>query len=172
MKKMQSLLSLSASSMLLLSACQPGALTEGTSSSSSEAMMETSSAPYLDGMGSSSSEEPVVIDLSSAAGSAGDAMPSSQQAAAPRVITINVTTWSFSPSTINVRKGEKIQLKLVGGDGIHSFTSPGLGLNVRVEPGKTVVVDLTTDTAGVFEAHCAIPCGAGHKDMKATIVVS
>jgi cytochrome c oxidase subunit 2 len=94
------------------------------------------------------------------------------QSAQVRVITVAVTTWSFSPATITAKKGEKVQLKLVGGEGIHSFSAPGLGLNVRVTPGQTVMVDLPTDTTGSFDVHCGIPCGPGHPTMQATVVIS
>ena len=185
MYKSRSILPLGVIGLLLLAACQPGTGEQGASSSSSseEEMMEASSGPFLE-EGSSSSAEPVVIDLTSSApamhASSMPAVTSSTMPAASskqaevqtRVITINITNWSFSPSTISVKKGEKVQLKLVGGEGIHSFSAPSLGLNVRVEAGKTVVIDLPTGTTGTFDARCGIPCGSGHSSMKATIVVS
>lgn len=174
---MRSIASLSAVSLLLLSACQPGSVSDqasSSSSSSSEEMMQISS----DSSSTSSAfSEPIVIDLSSSAASVGAssaaAAASSKQAMTDtRVITVNVTDWSFSPAAINVKKGEKVQMKLVGGTGIHSFAVPGLNMNVRVEAGQTVVVDLPTGVAGTFDASCRIPCGPGHKDMKAVIVIS
>jgi cytochrome c oxidase subunit II len=162
--------SILALSALLLAACNAQTTIDtdsDTSLSSSEAM--TASMPYLDD-GSSSSDS---VELN--VGSSAPAQAASSQQAnngQTRVITINVTDWSFSPSMIAVAKGEKVQLKLVGGTGIHSLAVPGLGMNVRIEAGQTVTVDLPTDTAGTFDAMCRIPCGAGHKDMKATIVIS
>src|SRR3990167_9170845 len=64
-----------------------------------------------------------------------------------RIVNITVDNWSFTPSTIRVKKGEKVQLVLTGKSGIHGFSAPGLGLNVTVEPGKTFTVDLNTLTA-------------------------
>ncbi len=125
------------------------------------------SAPYLED--DSTSSDSVELNINSSADAASSQQAMNDQA---RVVTINVTDWEFSPSMIAVKKGEKVQLKLVGGTGIHSFAVPGLGMNVRVEPGQTVVVDLPTDAVGTFDASCRIPCGPGHKEMKATIVIS
>lgn len=168
-------------SMLLLAAC-------------------TSTTTPSDDTASDGSDEPIVIDdtneinddtqnsdnaddassSSKAAGvtfsAAAIVAPSSVAAVKPvtqaRVVIIAVTTWSFTPAMITAQKGEKVQLKLVGGEGIHSFAVPGLNMNVRIAAGETVIVDLPTDTAGTFEAMCRIPCGAGHKEMKATVVIS
>lgn len=163
----------------LLAACTASTGVDEGDSSSSASMMEDSSssvdpnAPFLEE--DESSSEGVELNVGSSAGatsSAAGATTSSPSAAAPRVITISVSDWSFSPNMINVTKGEKVQLKLVGGTGIHSLAIPGLDMNVRVEAGQTVVVDLPTDTAGTFDAMCRIPCGAGHKEMKATVVIA
>lgn len=86
-----------------------------------------------------------------------------------RTIKINASTWLFSPDVITAKKGEKVRLEISSSEGIHGFAVPGLSMNVRIEPGKPVTVDLPTDTAGTFEAFCSIPCGSGHRDMKATV---
>ena len=165
--------------LFLLAACTaqvpPSSDESDTDGMTDESSSETvSSGPYIDEQ--TSSEESIEFDVGSSAqadvSSAAASSVPQQAAAQPRVISIQVTNWSFSPGMIAVKKGEKVQLKLVGGEGIHSFAVPGLGLNIRVEPGKTVVVDLPTDIAGTFEASCRIPCGSGHSSMKATIVIS
>ncbi len=159
--------SILALSALLLAACNAQTsidIDSDSSSSSSEGV--TASMPYLD---NGSSSDSVELNISSTPTAASSQQANNGQA---RVIAINVTDWQFSPSMINVKKGERVQLQLTGGTGIHSFAVPGLGLNVRIEPGQTVTVDLPTDAAGTFDASCRIPCGPGHKDMKATIVIS
>lgn len=155
-------------SSLLLTACsQNQRVPDGDDMmpSSSAAASSWGQVPYLDD--SDASEDSMQFDVGSSASAADD-----QASAETRVITVAVTDWSFSPNTIAVKKGEKVQLKFVGGTGIHSFSVPGLGMNIRVEAGQTVTVDLPTDQVGTFDASCRIPCGPGHKDMKATIVVS
>jgi cytochrome c oxidase subunit 2 len=153
MKKM-STLTIAAMSALLLAACTT--TVDNTDNDSDSAMSESSSSgPYLED--ETSSDDSVDLDVS---------------AGETRVITMSVTDWEFSPSMITAKKGEKVQLKLVGGTGIHSFAIPDLGMNVRVEAGQTVTVDLPTDKIGSFDARCRIPCGPGHMDMKATIIIS
>lgn len=90
---------------------------------------------------------------------------------AARTIEVDVASFQFTPSVITAKKGEKVQLKLVGVSGIHGFAVPDLGMNESVAAGDTVMVDLPTDTAGTFQAFCNVPCGPGHSDMKATIVI-
>ena len=92
-------------------------------------------------------------------------------AAATRVIEITVDNWSFSPATITAKKGEKVQITLVGTNGMHSFAVPALSINEPVSAGETKTVMLPTGEAGTFEFLCRIPCGEGHKDMRGSIVI-
>ncbi len=82
------------------------------------------------------------------------------------------TDWTFSPLTIQAKKGEKVVVRLTNVNGIHSFGAMELGLNVRINPGETKDIVIPTDKAGTFEFRCLVPCGPGHKDMKGTIVIS
>lgn len=88
-----------------------------------------------------------------------------------RIVDVTVTDWSFTPNVITAKKGEKVQLRLLGDDGIHSLLVADLGLNIRVEPGSDTVIDVPTDTAGTFAGRCGVPCGPGHRDMTFSIVV-
>lgn len=88
-----------------------------------------------------------------------------------RIVDVTVTDWSFTPGAVTVKKGEKVQLRLKGDDGVHSLAVAGLGLNVRVEPGSSTVIDLPTAVAGTFEGRCGVPCGPGHRDMKFLIII-
>jgi cytochrome c oxidase subunit II len=165
----KSLLAMMSASVLLLSACNGSvSIDDEDDGSSSSISFARSSGPFLDDEDDDSSEGVELSVPSTSSAQAGTSVPSGET----RIVTVNVTSWAFSPSTISVKKGEKVQLRLVGGDGIHSFAVPGLGMNVRVEPGQTVTVDLPTTTAGTFEFHCAIPCGSGHRDMKGSLVIS
>lgn len=88
-----------------------------------------------------------------------------------RIIDVVVTDWSFTPAVITVKKGEKVQLRLKGDEGIHSLLVTDLGINVRVEADAEVIVDIPTDVAGTFNGRCGVPCGSGHRDMLLTILV-
>ncbi|HVW66819.1 MAG TPA: cupredoxin domain-containing protein [Candidatus Peribacteraceae bacterium] len=159
---------------LLLAACS-NTTTQGDvsdTSSSSAVMMQDSS----------SSDAGVVLDISSqqAMQSSSDASQQAMQTSSAaqvadangvNVITVDVQNFQFSPNMIVAKKGQKTQIKLVGVSGSHGFAVPQLGINVRVATGDTVTVDLPTDTAGTYNAFCSVPCGPGHRDMKATVVV-
>ena len=160
----------------LLAACT-SSTGGGVSSSSSttdvsSAMVETSTSsveaiePSSDAMEQKSS---TMMHVSSAMEHSSSAASTVSDA---RVIQVDISNFAFAPTVISVKKGEKVKLKLVGVSGIHGFAAPGLGISVRVSAGETVLVDVPTGTAGSFNAFCNVPCGPGHRDMKATIVVS
>lgn len=155
-------LSLGMLSVLTLAACQPADDTTvelDTDTTMLEESSSSSDGPYLD---DENGDDSVELNINGESAAAGDV----------RTIQVAVSDWAFEPSMIAVQKGERVQLELTGGSGIHSFAIPELGMNIRVEPGETVVVDLPTDAAGTYEVLCRIPCGAGHRDMKATVVIS
>ncbi len=85
---------------------------------------------------------------------------------------MTVENFAFVPSTINVKRGEHVIIRVTGVTGLHSFGAPELGLNVRVDLDQTVDIVLPTDTAGSFAFRCMIPCGTGHKNMVGTIIIS
>jgi heme/copper-type cytochrome/quinol oxidase subunit 2 len=121
---------------------------------------------------------PLTIAVSLAAcspvGRQGATPPEQQpQAAAKntRIIRVSSENWKFSPNVITVKKGEKVQLQVMGVSGTHGFAVPDLGINVPVAPGQTVMIDVPTDTVGAHNLFCSIPCGSGHKNMKGQIVI-
>lgn len=156
---------LAVSSLIVLAACTASAPTPDDSdamtgsSTSSSSLMENEDDEMMPA--SSISSLPSAVSSSPA--------PSDQT---PHLIQIHMKNWEFTPMTVTVRKGENVRLQLIGDEGIHGFAVPDLNLNVRVEAGETVTVDLDTSVAGTFEGFCSIPCGAGHKEMKVTIVVT
>ncbi len=166
MLKNASVLGLSVMSALMLGACT-AATTDGDESLSS------SSAAMMDNL-SPSADTSVDIDFERSSSSVAQATATSAAAPASqtRAIDVTVANWSFSPATITAKKGEKVQLRITGGTGIHSFAVADLGINVRIEPGQTVTVDLPTDKTGTFGVRCRIPCGEGHQTMSSTVVIS
>jgi len=101
----------------------------------------------------------------------GDAMAPADDSEA-RVIDMTVTDFEFAPTTLALKKGEKVVIRLKGGQGRHSLGIPDLGINAAVDPGQTIDVEIPTDKTGTFSFRCMIPCGPGHRDMVGSIVVS
>lgn len=110
-------------------------------------------------------------DSTAPASESASSVDSSAQTEA-RVIDVSADNWSFTPATIEAKKGEKVIIRLTGVNGTHSFRADGLGITQPVNAGETVEFTLPTDAAGTFEFRCGIPCGEGHRDMVGTITIS
>src|SRR5256885_16242535 len=61
---------------------------------------------------------------------------------------------TFSPTTIQLKAGEKVQFVMHNGDNVeHNLTVSQLGVNRDVEGGKTGKATATPN-AGTYEFHC------------------
>jgi len=79
--------------------------------------------------------------------------------------------FSFEPSVIEVKKGDKVRLKITSVDVTHGFAINEFNVNERLEPGKTVIVEFVADKTGTFSFYCSIFCGTGHSGMRGELVV-
>ena len=91
-----------------------------------------------------------------------------------KTIEIQMTAkqFEYSPSTITVKKGDRVKLLITSQDVTHGFSLPDFGVSATIEPGKTTTVEFTADKAGTFEFRCNVFCGTGHPNMKGTLVVT
>ena len=89
----------------------------------------------------------------------------------PRVITITARRFEFSPKEVTIKLGETVTLQLTSEDVTHGFFMKPLGIDEDIVPGKTTEVVVTPRTAGRYTTICDHFCGAGHGNMKMTIVV-
>lgn len=86
--------------------------------------------------------------------------------------TVEMKQFSFSPSTIAVKKGDKVRLTLTSKDVSHGFMIRELDVSSGpVAKGQTKTIEFTADKVGTFEFRCSVVCGVGHKDMKGTLIV-
>ncbi len=136
---------------LLLAACQSSVLSSDQEASSSSTTMQESS---LSSIGQTSSASQV-----------------SSPKAQARVITISAENFDFNPSTITVKKGEKVTLVFQGVEGHHGVMIADLGINVDIPDGGSASVELPTDKTGTFAFRCSVPCGPGHKEMTGAIII-
>ena len=97
--------------------------------------------------------------------------PQKVSAQEPRVIDVTAKRFAFAPSSITLKKGETVTLRIRSEDVTHGFFSRQLKIDETIEPGKTEEVTLTPQTAGTFTTICDHFCGAGHGNMSMTIVV-
>ena len=92
-------------------------------------------------------------------------------AATPPVVTITAKRFGFTPDQITVKRGEPVTLRLSTEDVTHGFFQKALKIDTVIEPGKTTEVTFTPQAAGTYATICDHFCGAGHGNMKMTIVV-
>jgi len=86
---------------------------------------------------------------------------------AGKEVAIVVSMSGFSPSRIDVRKGEPLTIRLVNkdnrfhndGGGWHQFAIDEIGLDVRVPPLTTRTFTFTPEKTGVFDFFCDVCCG-------------
>ena len=76
--------------------------------------------------------------------------PSASTGTQPMTITVNMVNYSFSPSTLKLKAGEKFTLTAVNkGTTAHTFTIPGVVDTGAVAPGQTKTVTFTVPSKTV-----------------------
>lgn len=91
--------------------------------------------------------------------------------AGPRVIEIVAQRFRFEPNLVTVRKDEPVLLRLRSQDVVHGFFQRALGIDTTISPDRPTEVALTAHEAGRFVVICHHFCGAGHGNMRMTVVV-
>ena len=79
--------------------------------------------------------------------------------------------YEFSPSVVNVKKGEKLRLVITATDCDHGFKLDAFGINQVLKKGDPAIIEFTADKAGAFDFTSGIFCGKGHHKMKGKLVV-
>lgn len=97
--------------------------------------------------------------------------PATDAPASPRVIRITAKNWAFDPNEIHMKNGEHVVFEVTDAEGTHGFAIPDFNINERLALGKTSRIDFTPNKTGRFVIVCSVPCGPGHRDMRATLVV-
>jgi len=89
-----------------------------------------------------------------------------------RVLPVTLADFAFRPSTLRVRAGEAVNLRLVNTGRItHDLYVPALDFRVTVEPGEEVLAGLPALQPGTYELYCSLP---GHREagMRGTLVAT
>jgi cytochrome c oxidase subunit 2 len=106
-----------------------------------------------------------------AAARAEEPPPAAGPGAGPRVVEIVARRFQFTPAEVTLRRGEPVLLRLRSEDVTHGFFTRALGLDATNSPGAPLELPLTPRAAGRYAVICDHFCGAGHGNMKMTIVV-
>jgi len=89
-----------------------------------------------------------------------------------RTIEVHVKRFDFSPSEVELKKGETVDIRLISEDVSHSLSLPDLGINLEVSKGSPQDVIITPQSTGDFLGQCGRFCGIGHGTMKFTVHVT
>jgi cytochrome c oxidase subunit II len=95
------------------------------------------------------------------------------QAQEPQKITVTAKKYEFTPSTIEVKAGQPVEITFQSEDTKHGFECKELGIEKIVfDKDKPETVTFTAEKPGTYEFKCAKFCGTGHGKMKGSIVVT
>lgn len=90
---------------------------------------------------------------------------------------------AFSPGVVTVNQGDTVAISVRNLDPMqHGIGVDAFKVNTVIQPATkdaagnvtpvvTTVPSFVASTPGVYTIWCTIPCGAGHLEMKATLVV-
>jgi cytochrome c oxidase subunit 2 len=88
-----------------------------------------------------------------------------------REINVVAKSFAFEPSTIRVKQGERIRLRLKSTDVTHGFSLPEFAVNKVIKPRKETVVEIQANKKGKFPFSCSVYCGQGHDKMRGVLIV-
>ncbi len=103
-------------------------------------------------------------------------VPAQSAPAAPNVteqlgiFNMTVSASGFSPSTITVKQGNLVQLKITAVGGTYDFTIPYMGISSVIPKGTTQTVSFGATSAGTFAFSCDKDCPQSGK-IGGTIIV-
>ena len=105
-----------------------------------------------------------------------------------QVIEITAKKYEYSPSSIHVKSGTKVQLRISATDHDHGFrisvVPDGAELSgkaglifsapqdcVLLKKGEVTTIEFLAQMPGTYSFRCCHTCGLGHRGMKSQIVV-
>ncbi|QGQ96163.1 cytochrome C oxidase subunit II [Paenibacillus psychroresistens] len=94
--------------------------------------------------------------------------PVSTEAAQEVKLIASAATFKFDKPEYHVKKGVPVNLSLEMKDGKHGARLVDFDVNLNSE---TPTATFTPDKAGTFLIKCSVPCGDGHMNMTANLIV-
>jgi cytochrome c oxidase subunit 2 len=90
----------------------------------------------------------------------------------PRVIEMTARRFTYEPSEIALKVGERVVIAIRALDFMHGMNLPDLGLRLDLVPGRVTRLELHPETPGVIDFLCDNFCGSGHEEMHGRFIVS
>jgi heme/copper-type cytochrome/quinol oxidase subunit 2 len=82
-----------------------------------------------------------------------------------RIIRVEASQFSYSPSVISVNPGDTVTIQLISTDVVHGLYVDGYGVSVQADPGQTATLTFVANRPGSFRIRCNVTCGAMHPFM-------
>jgi len=86
-------------------------------------------------------------------------------------IKMRVENWKWTPSTIRVKQGTRLEIDVKSYDASHSFVLKGYGLKVALPEDSENRIEFVADKPGEFKWKCGRPCGNGCAKMRGLLIV-
>lgn len=82
-------------------------------------------------------------------------------------LDITAINFAFDKEEYTVNANEEVKISLANEEGVHGIAIEGLDVEIAGDEEAT----FTPTEPGEYTIYCSIPCGAGHEDMKSTLIV-
>lgn len=83
--------------------------------------------------------------------------PSSSRSAVDKELTVTGRNYSFSPSSLAVKKGDKVRIIFKNTEGFHDFKIDEFNVAAqKLQTGQEDAVEFTADKTGSFEYYCSV----------------
>ena len=80
--------------------------------------------------------------------------------------------WLFEPNEIRVNPGDRVRLNIYNEDKYdHGFAIDVFGVNRRLFPKRTTIIEFNASLRGKINFYCSVPCGTGHYSQRGVIIV-
>ena len=89
-----------------------------------------------------------------------------------RHIAVEASQFAFTPSVLQVKRGDVVTLDLEALDSIHGLALDGYAIDLRAEPGHRASATFRADREGKFVFRCSISCGTLHPFMVGELEVA
>ena len=83
----------------------------------------------------------------------------------PRFFNIDASQFSYTPSELQVNRGDVVTIELRSTDAVHGLYVDGYDVSVQADPGQTASLTFVADRPGSFRFRCNVTCGALHPFM-------
>jgi len=82
-----------------------------------------------------------------------------------RHVHVRARSYEYTPSTIDVQRGDLVTIELESTDALHGLRIDGYDLELRSSPGQPALLTFLADRPGVFRVRCSVTCGPLHPFM-------